>query len=81
MDWPVPVKLTVPVPGVKVPPLLVQLPATLILTTVLAFSHVPEPMVKPFKVRVVIEPPIVKALVPDVVRLLKVWATAERFIA
>jgi hypothetical protein len=30
MDWPVPLKVTVPVPGVKVP-LLVQLPPTVIL--------------------------------------------------
>ena len=30
MDWPVPLKITVPVPGVRVP-LLVQLPPTVIL--------------------------------------------------
>ena len=79
---PVPLKVTVPVPGVNVPPLLVQLPAILILEAVPAERLVPEPMVRlPFKVMVVVEPPTVRALVFDVVRLLKVCDAAEPFIA
>ena len=79
---PVPLKVTVPVPGVSVPPLLVQLPAIYILTAVPAVRLVPGPMVKlPFKVMVVVEPPIVRALVFNVVRLLKVCETAVPLIA
>ena len=61
-----------PVPGVNVPLLFVQLPAILILEAVPAVKLVPEPMVKlPFKVMVAVEPPIVRTLAFDVVRLLK----------
>ena len=45
MDWPVPLKITVPVPGIKLP-LSVQLPATLMLEAVPALRVVPEPMIK-----------------------------------
>ena len=56
--------MTVPVPGVNVPPLLVQLPAILILEAVPAERLVPEPMVRlPFKFMVVVEPPTVRALI------------------
>ena len=41
----VPLKVTVPVPGVNVPPLLVQLPATLILEAVPAIKVAPAPIV------------------------------------
>ena len=79
---PVPLKVTVPVPGVNVPPLLVQLPAILMGEAVPAERVVPEPMVRlPFKFMVVVEPPTVRALVFDVVRLLKVCETAVPFIA
>ena len=46
MNWPVPLKVTVLVPGVKVPPLLVQLPVTLIFVPVPALRLAPEAMVK-----------------------------------
>ena len=70
MDWPVPFRVTVLVPGVKAPPLLVQLWLTLMLVALPALRVVPEPMAKePFKFRVVIELPKGRALVPDVVRL------------
>ena len=79
---PEPLKVTVPVPGVNVPPLLVQLPAILILDAVPAVRLVPEPMVKlPLKFMVVVEPPTVRALVFDVVRLLKVCDAAVPFMA
>ena len=52
------------------------------LEAVPAARLVPEPMVKlPFKVKAVTEPPIVRALVLDVVRLLKVTEAAEPLIA
>ena len=79
---PAPLKVTVDEPGVNVPVLFVQLPAILILEAVPAVRLVPEPMVKlPFKVTVAVEPPIVRALVFDVVRLLNVCETARPFIA
>ena len=82
MAWAsVPLNVTVLVPGVNVPPLLVQLPAILMVEAVPAVRLVPEPMVKlPFNVMVAVEPPIVRALVFDVTRLLKVCDAAVPFI-
>ena len=78
---PVPLKVTVPVPGVNVPPLFVQLPAILMEEAVPAVRLVPEPMVKlPFKIMVAVEPPTVRALVLDIVRLLKVCDKAVPFM-
>ena len=66
----------------NVPPLLVQLPAILMEEAVPAERLVPEPMVRlPFKFIVVVEPPTVRALVFDVVRLLKVCDADVPFIA
>ena len=59
---PAPLNVTVLVPGVNVPPLLVQLPEALILVAVPAVRVVPELKVKVFKVSVVVEPPIARAL-------------------
>ena len=60
---------TRPVPGVNVPPLLVQSPETLIVVAVPATKVVPEPRVRVLRFKVAIEPPIVTALVLAVVLL------------
>ena len=77
MFWlPALLNVTVPDPGVNVPPLLVQSPDTLILEAVPAVKLVPEPNVRVLRFNVVVEPPMVRALVLAVVILLNVWLAA-----
>ena len=56
------------------------MPETLILAAVPAVKLVPEPNVRVFRFKVVVEPPMARALVLAVVRLLKVWVAAVPLI-
>ena len=77
-----PVNATVPVPPLKAPAALefVQSPETLMLVAVPAVRLVPDPSVSVLRFNVVVEPPIVRALVLAVVILLNVWAAAVPFM-
>ena len=74
---PDPLKVRSPFPGVKVPPLLTQLPATLIPVAVPA-ENVPEVKVKPaFKFSTVVLPPTARVCAVLATAMpLNVWAAA-----
>src|ERR1051326_2109952 len=73
--------VTVPVPGVNVPPLFVQFPAILMAEAVPASNVPAERVIAPFNVSVVVLPPTV-SVCPDLftVILLNVWLAEVPFI-
>ena len=74
----VPLKLTVPAPGVKAAPLLIQSPATLIVVAVPAAKPPAVRVRSPVSVSVVVPPPALKAPAAlSSVRLLNVCPAAE----